>query len=133
MSPPGRGAPEVTSQGRPIRRRSQTAASERGSAVSVAAGSDTLHRLRAARDLQDAPVEPGAGGVGLSVILVAWFGLSWFYGGFFETVWNGQTPGKRLLGLRVLTVEGQPINALQAVLRNADVYRRLYGASEPRR
>jgi len=60
----------------------------------------------------------GAGGVGMSVILVAWFGLAWFYGGFFETVWNGQTPGKRLLGLRVLTVEGQPINALQAVLRN---------------
>lgn len=60
----------------------------------------------------------GAEGVGLSVILVTWFGLSWFYGGFFETVWNGQTPGKRLLGLRVLTVEGQPINALQAVLRN---------------
>jgi uncharacterized RDD family membrane protein YckC len=60
----------------------------------------------------------GAGGVGVSVLLVAWFALSWFYGGFFETVWNGQTPGKRLMGLRVLTVDGQPINALQAVLRN---------------
>ncbi len=31
---------------------------------------------------------------------------------------NGQTPGKRLLGLRVLTVDGQPINAMQAILRN---------------
>jgi uncharacterized RDD family membrane protein YckC len=60
----------------------------------------------------------GAGGVGISVILVSWFALAWFYGGFFETVWNGQTPGKRLLGLRVLTDRGQPINALQAVLRN---------------
>ena len=60
----------------------------------------------------------GAGGIGIGVILVSWFALAWFYGGFFETVWNGQTPGKRLLGLRVLTVEGQPINALQAVLRN---------------
>jgi uncharacterized RDD family membrane protein YckC len=60
----------------------------------------------------------GAGGVGISALLVGWFALSWFYGGLFETLWNGQTPGKRLFGLRVLTVEGRPINALQAVLRN---------------
>ena len=44
--------------------------------------------------------------------------LTWFYGGLFETLWNGQTPGKRLLGLRVLAVDGRPINAMQAVLRN---------------
>ena len=59
-----------------------------------------------------------AGGLGVGVTLVSWFALSWFYGGLFETYWNGQTPGKRLLGLRVLSVDGQPINALQAVLRN---------------
>ncbi len=57
-------------------------------------------------------------GIGLGVFLVVWFVLSWFYGGLFETLWNGQTPGKRLLGLRVLSIDGQPINALQAVLRN---------------
>ncbi len=44
--------------------------------------------------------------------------LSWFYGGLFETFWNGQTPGKRLLHLRVLTVDGEPISAWQAILRN---------------
>jgi uncharacterized RDD family membrane protein YckC len=55
-------------------------------------------------------------GTGLSLLLL--FLLAWFYGGLFETFWNGQTPGKRWLGLRVVTVEGQPINALQAVLRN---------------
>jgi uncharacterized RDD family membrane protein YckC len=60
----------------------------------------------------------GLGGLGAGVSLVFWFGLSWFYGGLFETFWNGQTPGKWLLGLRVLTIDGQPINALQAVLRN---------------
>jgi uncharacterized RDD family membrane protein YckC len=57
-------------------------------------------------------------GLGWGLTLVSWFALSWFYGGFFETFWNGQTPGKRILGLRVLSVDGQPINALQAVLRN---------------
>jgi uncharacterized RDD family membrane protein YckC len=60
----------------------------------------------------------GVGGLGIGVWLVSWFVLSWFYGGLFETLWNGQTPGKRLLGLRVLAVDGRPINALQAVLRN---------------
>ncbi|MEX2113019.1 MAG: RDD family protein [Pirellulales bacterium] len=56
--------------------------------------------------------------LGLGVLLIAWFGLSWFYGGMFEALWNGQTPGKRLLGLRVLSIDGRPINAMQAVLRN---------------
>jgi hypothetical protein len=44
--------------------------------------------------------------------------MSWFYGGFFEAYWNGQTPGKRVLGLRVVCIDGQPINGVQAVLRN---------------
>jgi uncharacterized RDD family membrane protein YckC len=60
----------------------------------------------------------GQWGLTMFVVLVAWFLLDWFYGGLFETFWNGQTPGKRVMGLRVLTVDGQPINALQAVLRN---------------
>ena len=56
--------------------------------------------------------------VGLGLTLVAWFVLSWFYGGLFETFWNGQTPGKRMMGLRVVSITGQPINASEAVLRN---------------
>jgi uncharacterized RDD family membrane protein YckC len=59
-----------------------------------------------------------AGSIGIGMFLIIWFGMSWFYGGLFETFWNGQTPGKRLMGLRVLSIDGQPINALQAVLRN---------------
>jgi uncharacterized RDD family membrane protein YckC len=58
---------------------------------------------------------PGMG-VGASMILL--FILWWFYGGLFEAFWNGQTPGKRLMQIRVLSVDGQPINGLQAVLRN---------------
>jgi uncharacterized RDD family membrane protein YckC len=60
----------------------------------------------------------GLPGLGLAVTLVCWFVLFWLYGGLFETFWNGQTPGKRLLGIRVLTLDGQPVNALQAILRN---------------
>ncbi len=60
----------------------------------------------------------GLGAIGFGLMLIIWFVLSWFYGGLFETFWNGQTPGKRMLGLRVLSVDGRPINAMQAVLRN---------------
>ena len=56
--------------------------------------------------------------IGGGMALVLWFVMAWFYGGLFETFWNGQTPGKRAMAIRVLSVEGQPINALQAVLRN---------------
>jgi uncharacterized RDD family membrane protein YckC len=40
------------------------------------------------------------------------------YFAFFETVWNGRTPGKKWTRLRVITDSGQPIGAQAAILRN---------------
>lgn len=60
----------------------------------------------------------GAGGLIAAILIISFFLLEWFYGGFFEAYWNGQTPGKWVMGIRVLTTDGQPINGLQAVLRN---------------
>ena len=60
----------------------------------------------------------GLGGLGIGLTLAFWSLLFWFYGGLFETFWNGQTPGKRLLRIRVISLDGQPVNALQATLRN---------------
>ena len=60
----------------------------------------------------------GATGLGLGGGMVIWFVLAWFYGGLFEALWNGQTPGKRLMGIRVVAIEGQPITPFQAILRN---------------
>ncbi|HEV3025617.1 MAG TPA: RDD family protein, partial [Pirellulales bacterium] len=60
----------------------------------------------------------GLPGFGFGAWLMVWFVLDWFYGGVFESFWNGQTPGKHMLRMRVVSVEGQPINGLQAVLRN---------------
>lgn len=60
----------------------------------------------------------GLASIGIAVWIVAWFILEWFYGGILETFWNGQTIGKRLLGMRVLRTDGQPINGFQAVARN---------------
>ncbi|HTN77771.1 MAG TPA: RDD family protein [Pirellulaceae bacterium] len=58
------------------------------------------------------------GAATIGVLFITFFLLSWFYGGLFESLMNGQTPGKRMLGIRVLTVDGQPVNGMQAVMRN---------------
>jgi uncharacterized RDD family membrane protein YckC len=60
----------------------------------------------------------GAIGLSFGGSMVIWFVLSWFYFGLFEALWNGQTPGKRLMGLRVVSIEGQPVTPFQAILRN---------------
>lgn len=40
------------------------------------------------------------------------------YSVFFEVLWGGRTPGKRLLGLRVIRDGGYPINFMASLLRN---------------
>lgn len=46
------------------------------------------------------------------------FALIWGYYMVFEIVTNGQSPGKRILGLRVIRVGGYPINFADAAIRN---------------
>jgi uncharacterized RDD family membrane protein YckC len=60
----------------------------------------------------------GASAAAWMIGLLVWFALEWFYGGLFEIYWNGQTPGKRMFGLRVVSLDGRPISAMQAILRN---------------
>ncbi len=37
---------------------------------------------------------------------------------FFEWLWNGQTPGKRLMKLRVIRDDGRPVTLWEAIARN---------------
>jgi uncharacterized RDD family membrane protein YckC len=60
---------------------------------------------------------------GTAVAVFAAFGLAVFvvangYFMLFEIIWNGQTPGKRLVGLRVLREDGYPIRSVDSVVRN---------------
>lgn len=50
--------------------------------------------------------------------LLIFFLLDWGYGVFFESLWAGQTPGKRALGLRVVKDGGYPVGFIDAFLRN---------------
>jgi uncharacterized RDD family membrane protein YckC len=57
--------------------------------------------------------------VPVAIVTVLGF-LIWFgYPIGFETAWRGRTPGKRLVGLRVVTVEGAPITFRHAAIRAA--------------
>jgi uncharacterized RDD family membrane protein YckC len=49
---------------------------------------------------------------------VAIFTIYYGYFVFFEAAWSGQTPGKRLIGLRVIHTSGRPITTYEAILRN---------------
>ena len=46
------------------------------------------------------------------------FALFWGYYMAFEIITNGQSPGKRLLGLRVMKVGGYPISFADSAIRN---------------
>jgi len=54
----------------------------------------------------------------LALLGLAFFVLYYGYFAFFEAVWNGQTPGKRYMGLRVIKEDGAPITVYDAVSRN---------------
>jgi uncharacterized RDD family membrane protein YckC len=61
----------------------------------------------------------GAAGSYLPAIgLILIFAIYWAYFAAFEIVWRGQTPGKRLAGLRVIRDSGRPLDATAAILRN---------------
>ena len=42
----------------------------------------------------------------------------WGYYIFFEMLWNGQTPGKRRTGIRVIRTDGTPITLSESLIRN---------------
>lgn len=58
------------------------------------------------------------GKAGLGIYLVLLFVLVWGYPILCEGLFNGQTPGKRALDLRVVSSDGAPVGWLAAVVRN---------------
>ena len=60
----------------------------------------------------------GRPGLGTALIIIWQFVLMWGYFLFFEWLWNGQTPGKRILGIRVIQWRGTAITVFQSVVRN---------------
>jgi uncharacterized RDD family membrane protein YckC len=71
------------------------------------------------------------GETGKGLFLLAAFVMEWFYPVLFEVLRNGQTPGKRAYGIRVINDDGTPIGWSASLIRNllrvADFLPLLYG------
>lgn len=64
--------------------------------------------------------EPPSWMGGLVIALYALLNFSFFWGYYilFEWLWNGQTPGKRFVKIRVLRMDGNPAGFVEVLLRN---------------
>lgn len=60
---------------------------------------------------------PGISWTGAALWIII-FLIFWGYYAFFETIWNGQTPGKRYTFLRTIRESGQPVDLASASVRN---------------
>ena len=58
----------------------------------------------------------GSSGRGLYLILL--FALMWLYPVLFEVLNDGQTPGKKLMRLRVINANGTPVTWIASIVRN---------------
>lgn len=58
------------------------------------------------------------GGAGMGAYLVLLFVVFWFYPVVFEALFDGRTPGKRALGLQVVSADGAPIGWRASFVRN---------------
>jgi uncharacterized RDD family membrane protein YckC len=63
-------------------------------------------------------LEMGRQGLGLGIVMVWTFVVQWGYFLLFEWLWRGQTPGKRMLGIRVIRLKGTGLSFPQAAVRN---------------
>ncbi len=53
-----------------------------------------------------------------ALLILVLFCIYWGYYAFFETVWKGQTPGKRYAQIRVIKEDGRPVTVFEAIARN---------------
>jgi uncharacterized RDD family membrane protein YckC len=74
--------------------------------------------IRAALYLTLATLLHGLGELGTGLLLIFLFLLEWFYPVAFEVLARGQTPGKKLMGLRVLRADGAPVGWSRSTARS---------------
>ena len=60
----------------------------------------------------------GLGTWALALLVAVGFLVYSGYFAIFESIWAGQTPGKRMIGLRVIEASGRPLTVYGAILRN---------------
>ncbi len=61
----------------------------------------------------------GLSWVGQLLLVAAVLAAGWGWDVAWEVAWDGQTPGKRALGLRVVRLDGAPVGLGESLVRNA--------------
>jgi uncharacterized RDD family membrane protein YckC len=74
--------------------------------------------LIALAQLEFFPQSEAAISIYLALAVLGLFLLIWGYYVAFEALWNGQTPGKRLVGIRVIGDDGAPVGGFAVIVRN---------------
>lgn len=69
-------------------------------------------------DIQDVSWFETASAWVLAIVVLVVGSIGWGYFALFETYWNGQTPGKRATGIRVMRDGGYPVDFRAAFVRN---------------
>lgn len=60
----------------------------------------------------------GLSGAARAAVALLVLASGWLWDVAFETAWQGRTPGKRLLGLRVVCADGRPVGLVESLVRN---------------
>jgi uncharacterized membrane protein SpoIIM required for sporulation/uncharacterized RDD family membrane protein YckC len=71
-----------------------------------------------AEQTADATAAQSSGAWAASLVLLTAFAIQWGYYVLFEALWDGQTPGKRKLGIRVVQDGGYSVSFAASAVRN---------------
>lgn len=89
----------------------------------AAAGSNIFDRIGSSRFFSQT--------IGALVTILVPFCMYWGYFAFFEILWHGRTPGKRIAGIRVIHQTGRPMTSIECIGRNlmrgVDILPGMYG------
>lgn len=77
-----------------------------------------LALIAGAISLIDLPARALPQAIQVLAVTTASFAVFWGYNTFFEVRWNGQTPGKRVMHIRVVDARGLPVDVPQSLVRN---------------
>lgn len=84
---------------------------------------DIIYQIIASIVLHASPIFIGFGGYGSrglygAYLILVYFAVFWCYYIFFELYFDGQTPGKRKFGIRVVTLQGGRVGFAASLARN---------------
>jgi uncharacterized RDD family membrane protein YckC len=74
--------------------------------------------IRMAMFIGVAMIAGAMGGMGSALLMITYFFMEWLYPVVFELARGGATPGKRMLGLRVVMDSGLPVTPAASLTRN---------------